>query len=79
MSHAAILPKRRRYPLWALPVVALWKVITFFASAMGILLSLTIGALCMFLGFALTATIAGAVIGVPLFVIGLLLFVRGLW
>lgn len=63
--------------LW--PLIALWKGITLFANLVGIVLSLTLGALFMFIGFFLTTTIVGAVVGVPLFVIGMLLFVRGLW
>lgn len=70
---------RRRYPIWTWPFLAIWKIITWVANAIGILLTLLIGAVCMFLGFWLTMTVIGAVVGIPLFIMGLLLFVRGLW
>ncbi len=59
--------------------IGVWKTITFLANFIGIVLSLVLGAIFMFLGFILTSTIVGAVIGIPLFIIGLLLFIRGLW
>jgi hypothetical protein len=77
-SAAACNP--RPYPpfmLW--PLIGLWKLITLVANLIGIVLSLLIGAVLMFVGFALTTTIIGAVLGVPLFLIGMLLFIRGLW
>jgi hypothetical protein len=33
----------------------------------------------MLVGVILTITVIGAIIGIPLFIIGLLLVVRGLW
>lgn len=72
-------PARRHAPVLLWPLIALWKLITLVANVIGILLTLTIGAVLMFVGFALTATLVGAVLGLPLFLIGLLLFIRGLW
>jgi len=78
--RANTLNAQRTYPpvlLW--PLIAVWKLVTLVANLIGIVLTLLTGAVLMFLGFALTSTIVGAVIGLPLFVIGLLLFIRGLW
>ncbi|MBI1320325.1 MAG: hypothetical protein GC168_15465 [Candidatus Hydrogenedens sp.] len=69
----------RRLPIILWPLAGLWKVVTFFANAVGILITLTLGFVFMVLGFFLTSTIIGAVIGVPLFLAGLLLFIRGLY
>ncbi len=59
--------------------IGIWKAITFFANLVGIVLSLALGSVFMFVGFFLTTTIVGAVVGIPLFIIGMLLFIRGLW
>lgn len=70
---------QRRTPLILWPFVLLWRLVTFVANATGIILALVIGAVLMFVGWFLIGTIIGALVGVPLFIIGLLLFIRGLW
>lgn len=70
---------QRRTPLILWPFVLLWRLVTFVANATGIILTLVIGAVLMFVGWFLIGTIIGALVGVPLFIIGLLLFIRGLW
>ncbi len=70
---------QRRTPLIFWPLVLLWRLVTLVANATGILLALVIGAVLMFVGWILIGTIIGALIGIPLFIIGLLLFIRGLW
>ncbi len=70
---------QRRTPLLLWPLVLLWRLVTLIANATGIILALVIGAVLMFVGWILIGTIIGALIGVPLFIIGLLLFIRGLW
>lgn len=70
---------RRKYPVWTWPVVGLWKLVTFVANLTGILLALVLGFVLMILGSILCATLIGAVIGVPVFVIGVLLVIRGLY
>ncbi len=73
------MPEQKRTPLLLWPFIGLWKLITLVANGVGIVVTLLLGAAFMFAGFLLTATIIGAVIGVPMFVIGVLLFIRGLW
>lgn len=74
MSTAA-----NRTPILLWPLVGIWKLVTFFANAVGILVTLLLGFVFMVVGFVLTATILGAFIGVPLFIVGVLLFIRGLY
>lgn len=69
----------RRTPLILWPLVLLWRLVTLIANATGIILALVIGAVLMIVGWILIGTIIGALIGIPLFIIGLLLFIRGLW
>jgi hypothetical protein len=70
---------QRRTPLILWPLVLLWRLVTLIANATGIILALVIGAVLMIVGWILIGTIIGALIGIPLFIIGLLLFIRGLW
>ncbi|MFM1919006.1 MAG: hypothetical protein RLZZ303_640 [Candidatus Hydrogenedentota bacterium] len=75
-------PPRRRGLAWYLivgPLVLFWRAATLLANALGILLTLLLGAALMLVGSLLASTIIGFPLGAPLFLIGLLLFVRGLW
>ena len=71
--------RRRRVPLLLWPVVLAWRFVTMIANLTGILLALLIGAVLMIVGWFLITSIIGAVIGVPMFIFGLLLFIRGLY
>jgi len=73
----ATTPRKTPPILW--PLVLLWRLVTLIANATGIILALVIGAVLMIVGWILIGTIIGALIGIPLFIIGLLLFIRGLW
>ena len=69
--------QRTPFLLW--PVVGIWRLITFFANALGILLTLLIGFVLMAVGLILTWTVIFSIIGIPLFIIGVLLTLRGLY
>lgn len=75
----AAATSQRRTPIILWPLILLWRLVTFIANATGILLALVIGVVLMIVGWVLIGTIIGAIIGIPLFIIGLLLFIRGLW
>jgi len=71
--------RTRRTPLILWPLKLLWGLVTFIANLTGILIALILGALLMIIGLALIATFAGAIVGIPLFIIGFLLVLRGLY
>lgn len=75
MSHAV----RRKRPVWTWPIIGLWRLVTAVANMTGILLALLLGFVLMVVGSIFCATIVGAVIGIPLFVVGFLLVIRGLY
>ena len=69
----------RKTPLIFWPFILSWRLVTWIANLTGIILALILGAVLMIVGWILIGTIIGAVIGIPLFIIGLLLFIRGLY
>ena len=71
--------KKRRTPWLLWPFVALWNLIATIVSLTGRVLAITLGLVLMLVGVVISITIVGAVIGIPLFVFGGLLVVRGLW
>jgi hypothetical protein len=61
------------------PFVWLWNFIAYLVMLTGRFVAVILGAVLMLAGFILTITVVGAIAGVPLMIIGLLLVVRGLW
>jgi len=63
--------------LW--PFVALWRLVTWILAMTGRLVAILIGIVLMVVGVIATLTVIGAIIGVPMFLFGVLLVFRGLF
>jgi len=61
--------------LW--PFWAIWKLVVGIVAATGRLVAVILGLVFLIVGAVLTATLVGAIVGIPLIVFGLLLLVRG--
>jgi hypothetical protein len=61
------------------PFAALWKLITGILGLTGRLVAGIIGTLFIVLGAVLCMTVIGAIVGVPLIIIGVLLVIRCLF
>lgn len=61
------------------PFVALMRLVGLIFELTGRFVAVLIGMLCVLVGVILTATVIGAVIGLPLIAFGFVLFVRGLF
>jgi hypothetical protein len=65
---------------WLLkPFAWLWNLIAYIVMLTGRLLAVALGLALMLVGVILTITVVGAIGGIPLLIIGVLLVVRGLW
>jgi hypothetical protein len=74
------MPHRKHRPSWILwPFIALWKLLAGLISLTGRLAAVIIGAVLMLAGGIVSLTVVGAVIGIPLAVLGLLIILRGLF
>ncbi len=62
-----------------LPFRWLWQLVTTILRLGGRLLAVLLGMLLMIAGAALTASVAGACVGIPLMLFGGLLLIRGLF
>ena len=71
--------KKRKTPWLLWPFVALWNLIARIVGLTGRVVAITLGLVLMLVGVVISITIVGAVVGIPLFVFGGLLVVRGLW
>jgi len=63
--------------LW--PFVALWRLVTWILAMTGRLVAILLGIVFMVVGVIATLTVIGAIIGVPMFLFGVLLVFRGLF
>jgi hypothetical protein len=69
--------KTRNYPWIFWPFVALWDLLTFILRLTGRLVAVVVGLVLMIGGAALTATVVGAPVGIPVAIFGFLLVIRG--
>jgi hypothetical protein len=69
----------RPAPWYLWPFVALWGLVAGIIKVTGRLVAMIMGLVVMIAGVALTATVVGAIIGIPLVVFGFTLAVRGLF
>ncbi|HLB64760.1 MAG TPA: hypothetical protein VJJ46_07945 [Anaerolineales bacterium] len=70
-------PKRTPWFLW--PFVALWRLLAGIVEITGRLVAVILGAVLMIVGALVSLTVVGAVVGVPLAILGFLLILRGLF
>jgi len=63
--------------LW--PFVALWRLIALIVEFTGRIVAVVLGAALMIVGIIVSLTVIGAVVGIPLAILGLLLVLRGLF
>jgi hypothetical protein len=73
-----MIDSRRVY--WLVrPFIWLWNLIAYIVILTGRFAAVILGLALMLTGAILTITVVGAIAGIPLLIIGLLLVVRGLW
>ncbi|MBL8080540.1 MAG: hypothetical protein JNM55_21395 [Anaerolineales bacterium] len=66
-------------PWYLWPFVALWKLIAGIVEFTGRFVAMVLGIVFMIVGVIVSLTIVGAIVGVPLAFIGLLIFLRGIF
>ena len=72
--------KSRSHTPWFLwPFVAIWKLLAIIVELTGRFVAMVLGIVFMVVGVIVSLTIVGAIVGIPLAVIGLLLLLRGIF
>lgn len=72
-------PSENRVPILLWPFYAVWRLLTLILSAVGRLLCALLGLGIMIGGVAITMSVIGAPLGLPLAALGFLLLVRALF
>ena len=70
---------QKHIPWYLWPFAALWKLIAVIVEMTGRLLAMVLGIVFIMVGVIISLTIIGAIIGIPLAIIGLLLLLRGMF
>ena len=74
MAHAT---KHAHWVWW--PLIALWRLLATIVELTGRFVAIVLGLVLMLAGFLVSLTIIGAIIGIPLFIVGLLLTLKGIF
>lgn len=70
---------RKRVPFLVWPFWAIWRLIAWIVGLTGRLVAVILGFVFMIAGVLISLTVIGLVVGIPLFIFGLLLVFRGLF
>jgi len=66
-------------PWYLWPFAAVWKLLAIIVELTGRFVAMIIGIVLIVIGIIISLTIIGAIVGVPLAVVGLLLFLKGIF
>jgi hypothetical protein len=73
------MTQERIVPWYIWPFWALWRLVSWIVVFAGRLVAVILGSVLMIAGILLSLTIIGALLGIPLFIVGILLVFRGLF
>ena len=69
----------KRIPWYLWPFAAIWRLLAVIVEMTGRLVAMILGIVLMIAGALVSLTIVGAVAGIPLAIVGLLLFLKGIF
>jgi hypothetical protein len=70
---------KNHIPWYLWPFVALWKLLAVIVEMTGRFVAMALGIVLIVVGIIISLTIVGAIIGIPLAIVGLLLLLRGMF
>jgi len=70
---------KNHIPWYLWPFAALWKLLAVIVELTGRFVAMVLGIVLIIVGVIVSLTIVGAIVGVPLAIIGLLLLFRGMF
>ena len=80
MSHAHAHSRSRRSISWVWwPFLAIWRLLSTIVEMTGRFVAMVLGSVLLIVGFIVSLTIVGAILGIPLMVIGGMLVLRGIF
>jgi hypothetical protein len=77
IDEGDMMEEKERTPWFLWPFVAIWRLLTWILELTGRLVAVVLGLVIMIVGVVISITVIGAIVGVPIFIFGLLLVFRG--
>ncbi len=71
--------QKQHIPWYLWPFAAIWNLLAVIVEMTGRLVAMILGIVFVLVGFIVSLTVVGAIIGIPLAVVGLLLLFRGMF
>jgi len=69
----------KHIPWYLWPFAAIWKLLAVIVELTGRLVAMILGIVLMIVGGLVSLTVVGAIVGIPLAIVGLLLFLKGIF
>jgi hypothetical protein len=66
-------------PWYLFPFWALWRLLALIVNLTGRLVAVVLGFVFILVGFIISLTVIGAIVGIPLLIFGFMLLIRGLF
>lgn len=70
---------RHHAPWFLWPFIALWRLIATIVEMTGRFVAMILGLVFIIVGVIVSLTVIGAIVGIPMAIIGLLLFLKGIF
>jgi len=70
---------KKHIPWYLWPFAALWKLLSVIVEMTGRFVAMVLGIVFIVVGVIVSLTIVGAIVGIPLAIVGLLLLLRGIF
>ncbi|MBK7317261.1 MAG: hypothetical protein IPO36_19825 [Anaerolineales bacterium] len=70
---------KQHIPWYLWPFAAIWKLLAVIVELTGRFVAMVLGLVLILVGVIVSLTVIGAIIGVPLAIVGLLLLLRGIF
>ena len=70
---------RHGAPWFLWPLTALWRLLATIVSLTGRFVAMVLGLVFIVVGVLVSLTLVGAIVGIPMAIIGLLLFLKGIF
>ena len=70
---------KHRIPLYLWPFTALWQLLATIVGLTGRFVAMVLGLVFIIVGVIVSLTVVGAIVGIPMAIIGLLLFLKGIF
>jgi len=79
LGREKVMAEAKTTPWFLWPFVAVWNLLGLVLTIIGRMVGVILGLALMAVGIALTMTVAGAPVGIPVAILGLLLLIRSVF